>query len=280
MNAYLSPRRPGRTGRLGPGTDRSRRTPACAFSVALAVTAACGGDSATNTASVTTTAAAAASATGLSLVAPIAGAVVKGNVVSLDPAAKGVSIVKADGDRSGRTGHYHVFIDRDPVAPGVVIPREAGIVHSTDDPIVLTGLSVGNHRLVVVYGDGTHTRIGTAVAETTVKVEGPSIDASAPATSPAAQPVVLTVKVEGLALVKADGDTSGATGHLHVFVDRDPTPAGQPIPVDAGIIHSAATTIEVPGLAPGEHTLWVVAGDGMHIPLAARVMDKLTVTVV
>ena len=37
---------------------------------------------------------------------------VKGNVVSLDLASTGLTIVKADGDTSGKTGHYHVFIDR------------------------------------------------------------------------------------------------------------------------------------------------------------------------
>jgi len=187
--------------------------------------------------------------------------------------------VKADGDTSGKSGHYHVFIDRDPVAPGAAIPVEAGVVHSADDPIVLSGLAVGTHRLALVVGDGTHSRLGSMVAETTVTVEGPSVDASTPATSPAGQPVVLTVKVDGLTLVKADGDTSGTTGHLHVFIDRDPTPAGQPIPVEAGIIHTAESTIPVPDLAPGAHSLWVVAGDGTHSPLAPRVMDKVTVTV-
>jgi len=51
-------------------------------------------------------------------------------------------------------------------------------------------------------------------------------------------------------MVKADGDTSGRTGHLHLFVDREPTAAGQAIPVEAGIIHSAETRIEVTNLAP------------------------------
>ena len=190
-----------------------------------------------------------------------------------------MTIVKADGDTSGRTGHYHVFVDRDPVAAGAPIPKEAGIVHTTDDPVVLTGLAVGTHRIVVVYGDGTHARTGTIQTEVTVQVEGPSLDATAPATSPAGQPVVVEVKVEGLTIVKADGDTSGRTGHLHVFVNREPTPAGQAIPVEAGIIHTAETTISVPDLAPGVHTLWVVAGDGTHSPLNPRVMDKLTVTV-
>ncbi|MEA2827228.1 MAG: hypothetical protein QOG43_1667 [Actinomycetota bacterium] len=255
--------------------------------VALALLAACGKDdpvtttTASTTGPVATTTAPAAAATvpSLSIVAPATGTVIKGNVVSLDLASTGLTIVKADGDTSGKSGHYHVFIDRDPVAPGAVIPIEAGVVHSADDPVVLSGLSVGTHRLAVVVGDGSHTRLGDMVAETTVDVQGPSIDASTPATSAAGEPVVLTVKVDGLTLVKADGDTSGTTGHLHVFIDRDPTPAGQPIPVEAGIIHTAETTISVPDLASGAHTLWVVAGDGTHSPLAPRVMDKVTVTV-
>jgi len=161
----------------------------------------------------------------------------------------------------------------------VAIPVEAGVVHTADNPVVLTGLSVGTHRLTAVLGDGVHGRLSTASAETTVTVEGPSIDASTPATSEAGQPVVLTVKVEGLTIVKADGDTSGTTGHLHVFVDRTPAPAGQAIPVEAGIIHTAETTIPVPDLAPGPHTLVVVAGDATHAPLEQRIMDKVTVTV-
>ncbi len=246
--------------------------------VAVALLAACGDDDKPLASSNTTTAPV-ASEPSLSIVAPTAGTAVKGNVVALDMTSSGLTIVKADGDKSGKTGHYHVFIDRDPVAPGAVIPVEAGIVHSADDPMVLTGLGKGAHRLAVVVGDGAHARLGTAMAETTVNVEGPSVDASAPATSAAGQPVVLTVKVDGLSLVKADGDTSGATGHLHVFIDRDPTPAGQPIPVEAGIIHTTETTISVPDLAAGAHTFTVVAGDGTHSPLNPRVMDKVSVTV-
>lgn len=236
----------------------------------LALTAAACGDKAKTTAEL---------GPRLAIASPSTGTTVKGNIVSLDMTASGISIVKADGDTSGKTGHFHVFIDREPVAAGATIPKEAGIVHSAEDPITITGLSVGQHRFVVVFGDGNHTRLGTVKAETRVTVSGPSVDASAPATVAAGQPVTVTVKVEGVTLVKADGDTSGATGHVHVFVDRDPTATGQAIPVEAGIIHSASTTIEVPGLAKGDHTLWVVLGDGNHKPFEPRVGDKLTVTV-
>lgn len=258
-----------------------RRGAIWAAVAAAAVLAGCAGvqrdDAPTDTSE--TTGVTDSSPAALRIASPAPGSVVKGNVVNLDFEGTGVAIVKADGDMSGGTGHYHVFVDRDPVAPGETIGREAGIVHTTDDPLVLSGLTVGSHRLVAVYGDGAHSRLGDAQAETTVDVQGPSVDATAPATAAAGQAVKVEVKVEGLPLVKADGDTSGRTGHLHVFIDRAPTPAGQAIPVEAGIIHSASPTIDVPGLAAGEHTLWVVAGDGAHVPLDPKVMDKLTVTV-
>ena len=79
--------------------------------VALALLAACGDDDpvTTTTASTTgplagqaTTTAPAATEPSLSIVAPATGAVVKGNVVSLDVASTGLTIVKADGDTLAR----------------------------------------------------------------------------------------------------------------------------------------------------------------------------------
>lgn len=220
-----------------------------------------------------------AAASTVKIASPATGSTVKGNVVTLDLTVAGITIVKADGDTSGRTGHFHVFIDRDPVAAGATIPKEPGIVHSIDDPLAIPGLKTGEHRLVVVLGDGAHQRIGSAQAEVRVKVEGPSLDASAPATVAVGQSVAVQVTVEGVTLVKADGDASGSTGHLHLFVDRVPTAAGQAIPKEDGIIHSADSTVMVDGLAAGEHVIWVVLGDGNHLPFAPLVADKITVTV-
>lgn len=82
----------------------------------------------------------------------------------------GFEIVAADGDTSGESGHYHVFVDRDPVKPGSVIPKADDIIHSTDNPITVTGLKPGRHRFVVVLGDGEHRRIGGSHGEITVEV--------------------------------------------------------------------------------------------------------------
>ena len=109
---------------------------------------------------------------------------------------------------------------------------------------------------------------------------GPHVDALAPAAVAANQGFGLDVRVDGVELVKADGDRSGRTGHLHVFIDREPTPAGQPIPSgDPAIIHSATVPVAVPGLPPGQHTLSVVLGDGAHFPFEPAVTDEVALAV-
>jgi hypothetical protein len=216
----------------------------------------------------------------LRLSGPATGTIVRGNVVTLAVAAQGVRIVKADGDTSGRTAHYHVFVDHTPVQPGAEIPKARDVIHTATAPIVVTGLAPGQHQLFVVLGDGTHHRLGRSVVHTSVHVKGPSVRVSGPATATVGQPLKISVRTWDVTLVPADGDTSGRTGHLHVFIDRSPTAAGEPIPKAPDVIHTAQTSIDIPAFTtPGEHTLWVVLGDGNHTPFAPPVMDKLTVVV-
>ncbi len=216
----------------------------------------------------------------LRLAGPETGTTVRGNVVTLRVSAEGVRIVKADGDRSGRTAHFHVFIDRPPVKPGEVIPKSKDVIHTTNSPVVVPGLEVGHRQIYVVLGDGTHHRLGRSVVHTSVHVKGPTVHATAPATAKVGEPIALEVETEGVRLVAPDADTSGRTGHLHVFVDRTSTPAGQMIPREDTIIHSPSPKIDVPAFTtPGEHTLWVVLGDGNHVPFAPPVMDKVTIVV-
>lgn len=84
---------------------------------------------------------------------------VEGDAAVLTMKVGGVTIVAANGDTSGKSGHFHVFIDREPLKEGETIPKEDGIVHSADNPIRVPGLSPGEHDLTVVLGDGNHTRI-------------------------------------------------------------------------------------------------------------------------
>lgn len=257
-----------------------RRTRYVALTLAALLafaTAACGGDDADTAADTTTTT---DDGPTLSIAEPKDGAEIDGNVVTLKVDVAGIDIVKADGDTSGATGHLHVFVDKDPVAAGEPIEKAAGIIHSADNPVVVPGLSVGDHTLTVVLGDGAHVRLGDAEAQVKVTVNGPSLDASAPATLKSGEALSIDVAVAGFDLVKADGDATGATGHLHAFVDVAPVKPGELIATgNPAIIHSATSPIAVTGLTPGEHTIWVVAGDGTHTAFAKSVRDKVVVTV-
>lgn len=227
-----------------------------------------------------TTAPSAEAGPALTITSPSSGATIGGNVVTLDLAVEDFSVVPADGDTSGETGHFHVFVDGEPPPEGETIARTPGIIHSAEDEVTLYGMTPGEHRIAVVLGDGAHRRIHEDVQEeVTVTVAGPSVNATAPATATAGEPVTLDIAVDGFSLVPADGDTSGTTGHLHVFVDREPPPAGQPIPVEPGIIHTTEQRVTLSDLAAGEHTVWVVAGNGAHMPLEPMVADRVTFTV-
>lgn len=222
----------------------------------------------------------------LSIISPAAGAVVRGDTADLRLALSGITLVKADGDTSGRTGHFHVFIDKAPVAPGEIIPTGPGIVHSATNPVQLTGLSAGDHTLIVVLGDGVHRRIAAVQAQTSLMVTGPSVQLSAPARVDAGQPVTVTVDTQGVRLVKGAEDTSnkdGSSGHLHIFVNKEPGVSGTVIPSgDPAIIHTAATTTVIPAtlLNPGANTIWVQLGYADHTPFDPPVVDKVVITVV
>ncbi|MDQ4130580.1 MAG: DUF4399 domain-containing protein, partial [Actinomycetota bacterium] len=211
----------------------------------------------------------------------ISGESLHGNVAVLHVSTEHFKLVEADGDRSGETGHLHLFIDREPVPVGEVIPDADGIVHATGPEVELYGLTRGPHRVTVVLGDGAHTRIHAA-AEDHVEftVEGPVVRVSAPERVARTAAVPLRMTVNGVTLKKADGDSSGRSGHLHVFVDREPIAAGETVPVEEGIIHTAETSVRLPGLAPGEHVITVVLGDGTHrARWSALVADRTVVTV-
>ena len=207
------------------------------------------------------------------------GGTLTGNTVELELSGAGVRIVEPDGDTSGRTGHYVVFLDRDPVPMGDRIP-EAGenVVEGFESPIELTGLTPGRHTATVVLSDGARRRIGETEARTEMTVQRPTLAATAEDVE-AKDPVIIEVEVQGVQLVEANGDTSGTTGHFAVFVDREPTAAGAPVPDELGIVFTAADRIVLEDLGGGEHELWVVLVNGAKVPFDPMVADKVTVEV-
>ncbi len=205
----------------------------------------------------------------------------KGNSLTLGVKTRGIEIRPADGDTSGRTGHFHVFIDSEPVPVGEVIPQEPGIVHAPKAPIKLYGLSKGEHHFTVVLGDGAHRRIATdSVVEATVEFLGPFVDATAPSSIGRGEDLRIEMEADGVEIVEPDGDTSGRTGHFHVFVDPAKTPMeALKVPGGQGVIRTTDSSVTISDLVRGEHTIYIAIGDGTHRLWDPAVMDVLTVSV-
>ncbi len=94
--------------------------------------------------------------------------------------------------------------------------------------------------------------------------------------------VRIVFEVEGLEIVPA-GTVQPRSGHHHLLVNTDLTPAGQPIPASPGVhIHlgQAQTEYDLTDLEPGDYTVIAVVGDAAHVPLDPPVVDTVTFTVV
>ncbi len=88
--------------------------------------------------------------------------------------------------------------------------------------------------------------------------------------------VTLNLTVSGVMLVAADGRHDPQAGHLHVFVDRQPSPRGEPTPFEPGIIHTKETSIPLKDLKAGPHRIIVVLGFGDHVPFDPEVRAEVS----
>ncbi|MEX2473118.1 MAG: DUF4399 domain-containing protein [Gemmatimonadota bacterium] len=90
--------------------------------------------------------------------------------------------------------------------------------------------------------------------------------------------VTVELSVSGFPIVEA-GDMTVGTGHHHLYLDADLTPASEPVPtVEGSIIHmgDGSSTYTFENVAPGEHRLIAVVADGAHFPLQPWVVDTVT----
>lgn len=92
----------------------------------------------------------------------------------------------------------------------------------------------------------------------------------------------VTVQLSSTVQILPAGDLTAGTGHHHLFLDAELSPAGVPVPtVPGSIVHmgdgSAVYVFE--GVTPGQHRLIAVVADGVHVPLQPWVVDTVTFTV-
>jgi len=100
-----------------------------------------------------------------------------------------------------------------------------------------------------------------------VEIDGPAVE--------------VTLRVENLTIVPA-GQQEPNSGHHHLFLDADVSPAGEPMPAEEGrIVHmgDGSTVYRFENVSPGQHRLIAVIGDWQHVPLEPSVEDTVTFTV-
>ncbi len=85
----------------------------------------------------------------------------------------------------------------------------------------------------------------------------------------------------GFSVVPA-GDATPNSGHLHLFLDRDIGPMGEPISKEPGhIIHlgDGSSDYVFDSVAPGTHRLIALVGDSIHVPVQPPIADTVSFTV-
>jgi hypothetical protein len=92
--------------------------------------------------------------------------------------------------------------------------------------------------------------------------------------------LTIALAAEHIALRPAGVDEPNS-GHLHLFIDREPTPAGAVIPNEPGIVHlgQAQTEHLLEDLEPGEHVVIVALADYLHVRIHNAKTDTVRFTV-
>ena len=101
------------------------------------------------------------------IAAPTDGATVVGGPLELTLTVTHLELRPAGTDEPN-TGHHHMFINRDIVAEGEVIPAEEGVVHlgAAQTFYVFENLEPGTYTVIAVLGDHQHARISGAKTDT------------------------------------------------------------------------------------------------------------------
>lgn len=92
--------------------------------------------------------------------------------------------------------------------------------------------------------------------------------------------LTIELAVEHIVLRPAGVDEPNS-GHLHLFIDREPTPPGQVIPNEPGIVHlgQAQTEYLLEELEPGEHAVIAALADYLHVRIPNAKTDTVRFTV-
>lgn len=137
----------------------------------------------------------------------------------------------ADNKHKYGEGHFHVFLDVPPTAPGEVTPRTKSIFHTFAPELTMPGLSTGRHHADVVLGYSDHTPY-QSIGQTNGRPHGTvaALDFNVPcqATAVAEQPSAAPTSA---ASAPPSGGGGGGGSKVQVIADAGNGGAYNPTPV-------------------------------------------------
>jgi hypothetical protein len=131
-------------------------------------------------------------------------------------------------------------------------------------------------------GSDAETDAMPETAPAAATAAAPSVTISMPADGSTVTGPAVMVHLETTVPLLPAGDMTAGSGHHHLYLDADLTPADQPVPtVPGSIVHmgDASVMFTFENVPPGEHRLIAVVADGVHVPLLPWVVDTITFTV-
>jgi plastocyanin len=140
-------------------------------------------------------------------------------------------------------GHYHLFLDVLPTAPGEVIPKTANVFHTADSVFTMPNVANGHHKLYVVLGYSDHTpyqhvdvvsaRPHGAVTVLEFDVTGSNY--TAPTVVPSPTPSQTTAANPSVAPSTTSSAPSGSGQTIVVKVEFDATNSGKFTPSSTSV---------------------------------------------
>jgi hypothetical protein len=220
------------------------------------------------------------------IVWPVPGAEVVGRDVSVSWQAPGLTIVPAAQAENPTDLHAHFIVDGAYEAvEGAPIPQQCGALHTAANPAVLTNLPPGEHTVEFVIANPGHVPVpGLDRPSVTFTVtENPdAIRITSPENCEqvTGSDVEVAWEAPGLTIVAAADAETETDLHAHFIIDNaHEVVEGAPLPVQDGVIHTAANPVTIEGLAPGEHTMQLVIADPGHVPVPGLARPRVTIIV-
>lgn len=141
----------------------------------------------------------------LTITSPGDGSTVSGSSVTVNWESTDVTIKPPAEAQAMEEGHYHAFLDVDPVtAAGQPIPTGPGIVHTANTSATFDDVAPGEHTVTVVLGYSDHSAWQPVVSDTMTFTVTDGLGQIAPASGqmkPTHKGPLLLVVIAGLAIV-------------------------------------------------------------------------------